>query len=458
MLSLARNEYHRRPATPTTAGELAGLTRTAIPIALVGVVNLGMSITDTILMADLDPRALTAGVVVGDIYSIVIQFAAGALGAVAAPVAAAFVTGDGARAASTIADGLRLALVLAVFGAAVIVLAPHALLAGGVELPLPEVATDYAAYMAATYAVMMAVALSRSIFPAFGRGGMVLVVMLAAVPLNLVADIALMHGRWGLPAMGMAGAGAASLLVALFMATALLAYLALAPRLRGIGIPRAAIARGRSFVAPALAKAAIFTGSTALCETGVYLSSTVVVAFVAIEAVPAHILVFRTVAVTYVIGTGFAQAVTIHLARQIETGAGAIHLTRASLLGTGTLASTFLGAMLALPLSSSLTGIDGILLADLAPWGAVAVCNLVPAVVAFGILRARADVAVPSLISLAGYWGIGFGLIVLLSGPLGYGVVGVWTGLSIGTTATAAGLWLYLRRRSPRASAVQRPV
>jgi MATE family multidrug resistance protein len=211
-------------------------------------------------------------------------------------------------------------------------------------------------------------------------------------------------------------------------------------------------------VAPALAKAAIFTGSTALCETGVYLSSTVVVAFVAIEAVPAHILVFRTVAVTYVIGTGFAQAVTIHLARQIETGAGAIHLTRASLLGTGTLASTFLGAMLALPLSSSLTGIDGILLADLAPWGAVAVCNLVPAVVAFGILRARADVAVPSLISLAGYWGIGFGLIVLLSGPLGYGVVGVWTGLSIGTTATAAGLWLYLRRRSPRASAVQRPL
>jgi Na+-driven multidrug efflux pump len=112
--------------------------------------------------------------------------------------------------------------------------------------------------------------------------------------------------------------------------------------------------------------------------------------------------------------------------------------------------------MLALPMASGLAGFDAPLLEELAPWGAVAVCNLVPAVVAFGILKARADVAVPSLISLAGYWGVGFGLIVLLSGPLGLGVVGIWAGLSIGTTTTAAGLWVYLRRReAARAMALQ---
>ena len=449
MLDASPRQADPRTEAQAVAGELAALARTAIPIALVGIVNLGMSITDTVLMAGLDARALTAGVVVGDIYSIVIQFAAGALGAIAAPVAAAFAAGDRPRAARSIAEGLRLAMVLAFLGAAVIVLAPHALLAGGVDLPLPELATEYAAYMAATFAVMMAVALSRSIFPAFGSGGIVLVVMASAVPLNFVADIALMHGGWGLPAMGMAGAGAASLIVALFMASALLAYLALAPRLRGIGVSRAVLARGGSFVSPVLARAALFTGGTALCETGVYLSSTVVVAFVAIDAVPAHILVFRTVAVTYVIGTGFAQAVTIHLARQIERGGGDLHLTRAALTGTGLLASVFLGTMLALPMSGELFEIDSRLLAHLVPWGAVAVCNLVPAVVAFGILRARADVAVPTLIGLIGYWGVGFGLILALSGPWEQGVAGIWAGLSIGTTATALGLWTYLRRRHP---------
>src|SRR6187431_2973014 len=95
-----------------TSGELAGLARTAGPIALVGLVSLTMSITDAVLMADLDPRALTAGMVVGDLYSIVNQFAAGALGAVAAPVAIAHAAGDAQRVGRTIAEGLRFALVL----------------------------------------------------------------------------------------------------------------------------------------------------------------------------------------------------------------------------------------------------------------------------------------------------------------------------------------------------------
>jgi MATE family multidrug resistance protein len=435
-----------RGAVPGVARELIGLVRSAVPIALVGIVNLGMSITDAVLMAGLDPRALTAGVVVGDVFSMAIQFAAGALGAVAAPVAAAHAAGDAKRVGRIIAGGLRMALVLALLGAAVIAIAPAVLRGVGVRLPLPEVASEYALYMAATYAVMMVVALSRSIFPAFGGGVIVLVVILAALPLNLAADLVLMHGWLGLPAMGLAGAGAASLLVAVFMATVLLICLARTSRLGEARVWRAFLSRNDGFVGPALARAGIFTGATALCETGVYLSSTVIVAFVAIEAVPAHILVFRTVAITYVIGTGFAQAVTIRLARGLATGIGE-SLRKAVALGAITLAALFVLVMLALPSASQAAGIAAPLAHVLAPFAAVAVCNLVPAVVAFGILKARADVGVPSLISFGGYWGVGFALVIVLAGPLGLGAVGVWIALATGTTATAAGLWAYLRRR-----------
>ena len=34
-----------------------------------------------------------------------------------------------------------------------------------------------------------------------------------------------------------------------------------------------------------------------------------------------------------------------------------------------------------------------------------------------------------------------------LAGPLGFGASGIWSGLAAGTIATAAGAWLYLRRR-----------
>jgi MATE family multidrug resistance protein len=104
----SREGSSNRPTRQGVTGELIGLARTAGPIALVGLVNLAMSITDAVLMAELDPRALTAGVVVGDVFSIVIQFAAGALGAVAAPVAAAHAAGDAGRVGRTIAEGLAL--------------------------------------------------------------------------------------------------------------------------------------------------------------------------------------------------------------------------------------------------------------------------------------------------------------------------------------------------------------
>lgn len=117
------------------------------------------------------------------------------------------------------------------------------------------------------------------------------------------------------------------------------------------------------------------------------------------------------------------------------------------MIGMACLGSVFFGLMLALPTIGARLGFDTSLAADLAPWAAIAVCNLLPVGLAFGILKARADVAVPSAISLAGYWGVGFTLMLTLSGPLGLGAAGVWAGLAIGTTATAAGSWIYLRRR-----------
>ena len=140
MLPESSSSAHRRTPGEGVPRDLAELARTAGPIALVGLVNLSMSVTDAVLMADLEPKALTAGMVVSDLYSIVNQFAAGALGAVAAPVAIAYAAGDDARMGRTIAEGLRFALLLAAVGATVIALAPRMLLSLGVALPLPEVA------------------------------------------------------------------------------------------------------------------------------------------------------------------------------------------------------------------------------------------------------------------------------------------------------------------------------
>ena len=425
--------------------ETVGLGRTAIPIAAVGFVNLAMTITDMLMMAHLDSRALAAGAIVGDLYSVVIQFCSGALGAVAAPVAAACAIKAEADAGRTIAEGMRWAVVLGIGGAVLIASAPHGLRALGVELPLSDVAATYALYMAGALAMMMAVALSRNVMPAVGLGRVPLYVMAAAVPLNAFADVALMYGWLGLPAMGLAGAGAASLGVAAGMAGILLACLIFAPAMQGFQVARQLFA---AKMTGGLAKAGALTGAVALCETGVYLSSTAIVGFFAIDAVPAHVAVFRSVAITYVLGTSFAQAITIHAARGMAVSGRVNDLVRAAHLVVIILGPAFFAFLMVAPnLIGAAMGVDGSEIRALTPWAGLAVCSLVPTVVSFGLLRARVDVVVPAVISLFGYWGVGFTTMIVLAGPAGLGVEGIWIGLAAGTGATALASWTYLKRQ-----------
>jgi MATE family multidrug resistance protein len=57
--------------------------------------------------------------------------------------------------------------------------------------------------------------------------------------------------------------------------------------------------------------------------------------------------------------------------------------------------------------------------------------------VAAGALRGLNDTSVPLLAAVVGYWVAGFGTSYGLAFALGFGAIGVWAGLSIGTTVFA---------------------
>jgi MATE family multidrug resistance protein len=62
------------------------------------------------------------------------------------------------------------------------------------------------------------------------------------------------------------------------------------------------------------------------------------------------------------------------------------------------------------------------------------------------MLRGLHDARTPMLIALAGYWGIGLPLGVLLAFPMGLGGIGIWIGLATGLATVAVLMirrWLY---------------
>jgi MATE family, multidrug efflux pump len=57
--------------------------------------------------------------------------------------------------------------------------------------------------------------------------------------------------------------------------------------------------------------------------------------------------------------------------------------------------------------------------------------------IAAGALRGYHDTAVPLLLAVVGYWGVGFAGGWLLAFPGGYGPTGLWSGLAVGLATVA---------------------
>jgi MATE family multidrug resistance protein len=233
------------------------------------------------------------------------------------------------------------------------------------------------------------------------------------------------------------------LVVAALSAAMLIGYAGLAPAMRAF--------RFANFRSPICSKDSqdlfrigLVTGAASLCETGVFLSSTVLTGIFAVSWMPAHIAVFRTLPITYVILTGFTQAVTIHISRAIGTANPAHReaVQTAAIRGAIVLWATFLSAFWLLPDIAGAIFDSGNEVRMLSPWAGIAASSLVPAVTAFAILRAELKLTAPTAISLFGYWCIGF--VSMVAFAASYGAAGIWMGLALGATATAAGSWLYL--------------
>jgi multidrug resistance protein, MATE family len=437
------------------AVEMRALGRLAAPMMLTGILNMILSLTDTAMMGWLDPLALAGGVLVSDFYSFAFYFAASAVSAVAPLAASAIGARSTVRAGVIVGQGLWVILMLGAAGYMLVSNVVPLLSIIGVAVPRPEATAHYAHMMGATFALMLLFAWGRSALAALGCARISMLILIAALPLNAVGNHVLMYGAFGFPEMGLAGAGASSVLVALFAGSTTVAYLLAAPRLREYRVARGALRPDPAMLVE-LVRTGMMIAVASVAETGVFLLSTIVVGLVDPQSLAAHAIVFRSLGLGYSITIGFGQAVTIKIAkahgatnaraaRRVTDVAGHVAMIAAGVivvvyLGTSRLAGFALAAE---------DEAGRILLADvqtLLPLTGASLAALVISSTMFAVLRGHADVRTPALLALAGYWVIGFGTMALLTGGAGLGATGIWIALIAGPVAAALGCALYMGR------------
>lgn len=289
----------------------------------------------------------------------------------------------------------------------------------------------------------------RSYLSALERTGIVFWVSIGTLLANATVNAVLIFGLFGAPELGLRGAAIASLTVAVLSFIGFAIYTAKV-------FPDHDMFR-RFWKADwqaiwTVTLLALPISGTALAESGLFAAATLMMGAIGKVEIAAGGIVIQPAALAFMFHMGLSQAATIH------AGYALSRKDRAALNRTAVascLVSAGFAILVVILFVSYPAEIVGLFLDPDDP-DALAVVALgvtlmftaaafqfvdAAQVLGLGILRGLQDTAIPMVLAVVSYWGIGAPVAYWLALPMEYGAVGVWIGLVAGLTAAAVLLW-----------------
>ncbi|NJM51703.1 MAG: MATE family efflux transporter [Sphingomonadales bacterium] len=273
-----------------------------------------------------------------------------------------------------------------------------------------------------------------------------LIIGVAGVIANAVFNYGLIFGNFGLPQLGVVGAGIGSILANLFMFLCMITVICWHRDFRRYRLFgrwwRSDWPRFIEMWRLGLPIAVSFG-----LEGGVFSVAVMLMGWISVEAVAAHAIALQIASLSFMVPMGLGQAATVRVGiGHGRKDAAMIHRAgwTSFVLGTGFMA--LMAALLWL-FPQQLISIFLKDAADDPAVAALAVQFLAVAalfqivdgaqVVGQGMLRGLHDTRMPMFIAAFGYWVVGIGVGAWLAFRAGWGGVGIWTGLATGLAIVA---------------------
>lgn len=303
------------------------------------------------------------------------------------------------------------------------------------------------------------VLLIRNFFSVMERLGWSLVVGIAGVFVNAGCNYVLMFGGFGLPPLGLLGAGIGSVLANMFMLLALMAVLRIHRRFRRYSLFgrwwRSDWERFRT-----LWKFGVPIGVAMALEDAIFIVAVVMMGWFGPNALAAHAIALQIGTIAFMVPLGLAQAATVRVgigfgSRDHEligrAGWTAFYLTLAFMVGMALLIATQGDLLVSLFMSTEAQVDSEVAELALSFLAVAALLQVVDGiqVVCTGMLRGLHDTRWPMIFAVAGYSVVGIGIGAWLAFARGWQGLGIWVGLGSGISVVALlvlGRWL-LRSR-----------
>lgn len=441
--------------------EARALAALAVPIVLTNLGQVAIQTTDVVLIGWLGPEALAASVLGVNLKFVLLLFAIGVVIATA-PIMAQDL-GRRRHAVReprrTVRQGFWVALALGLPASVVLWQIAPVLAILRQDPALIAAAEQYVHAAMWGFVPALWFVVLRNFIAALERPRAGMVVMFIGVAFNALADYALIFGAFGLPAMGLRGAGLATTLTNLFLFVGLLGYVLIDRRFRRYRI------LGRFWRPDWPRFAEVFRlglpiGITLIMEVGLFSAAGYFMGWIGTAELAAHQIALQCAAVTFMVPLGLAQAATVRVglaavagdpAGVIRAGTAAIGLGGLFMLGAAvvmwTMPQTIVGWFIdaadpanVLVVETAVTFLLVAALFQIFDGGQV---------IGAGALRGLKDTRWPMLFAALAYWGIGMTLALGLAFGAGLGGLGVWLGLAAALAVAAAlmiGRFLMLAR------------
>jgi MATE family multidrug resistance protein len=269
----------------------------------------------------------------GDLMIEIMLFCMAIVSIVGVLVAQALGAGDDESGARHLRQGLWLAAALSIPGMLLCWNLPSLLALTGQDPAVLAFGETYLHAVVWCFLPSLWFVVLREFVAALSRPQSVMVITIGAVGLNAVLTYGLVHGAFGLPALGVAGAGWATTIVCWAMFAALAWHVARAARFRSYRVFKSL---GR--IDPAACRQILVLGmplgGLALMEGGLFAATAILMGVLGAEALAANQIVITVIATTFVTAMALGEAAAIRVAYCIGAGDPA-QAQRAGLLGIG---------------------------------------------------------------------------------------------------------------------------
>ncbi len=288
----------------------------------------------------------------------------------------------------------------------------------------------------------------RMFVASLAKTGAIMLISATAVAINYFLCLGLTMGRFGLPELGLAGAGLAKTIVVILMFLALFLYTFRTPVFRGYGL-----FKGRMTFDFAVCKDILRLGipvcGLVILESGLFTAVSIFSGIIGPIALATYQVIISWVGLAFMFAHGLAEAGMVRIANAM--GRDSLESARRS----GTLSFAFgVGFLILLSvvpinfpeplvrlfLDESDPGFQSVLVQTSRLLILAAFFQVFDGlqVMASMALRGLQDTLVPLWLATLGYWGFGIAGGWILAFPLGLETDGLWWGMAAGLTVTGS--------------------